>query len=76
VIAACLGVVLMLHEIGFGGLLFSPLVVMMPLAFLLCLLTRQTLHQLGWRRLIWREAWFDVGLFVCYLALIFAVWSF
>lgn len=65
----------MLHEIGIGGLLFSPLVVMVPLAFLLCLLSRQLLHQLGWRRYIWREAWFDVGLFVCFLALIYALWS-
>lgn len=65
----------MLHEMGIGGLLFSPLVVMIPVAFLLCLLVRQLLHQLGWRRNIWREAWFDAGLFVCFLALTFALWS-
>lgn len=65
----------MLHEMGIGGLLFSPLVIMVPVAFLFCLIIRQLLHQLGWRRYIWREAWFDVGLFVCFLGLIFAVWS-
>lgn len=65
----------MLHEMGIGGLLFSPLVVMILVAFLLCLAIRQVLHQLGWRRYLWREAWFDAGLFVCFLALIFVVWS-
>ncbi|WP_111495103.1 MULTISPECIES: DUF1656 domain-containing protein [Marinobacter] len=60
----------MLHELGFGGLLFSPLVVLVPLAFLMAFVTRLALHQLNLRHLIWKEAWFDVGLFVCYLALV------
>jgi len=58
----------MLHELGFGGLLFSPLVVLVPIAFVLSFVSRLLLHQLDLRRLIWKEAWFDVGLFVCYLA--------
>ncbi|MEQ5836345.1 DUF1656 domain-containing protein [Marinobacter sp. R17] len=58
----------MLHELGFGGMLFSPLVVFAPIAFALTLLARLVLHQLDLRRLIWKEAWFDVGLFVCFLA--------
>ncbi|MAA65619.1 MAG: DUF1656 domain-containing protein [Alteromonadaceae bacterium] len=60
----------MLHELGFGGMLFSPLVVMIPMAFVLASVTRLALHHLDWRRYIWKEAWFDVGLYVCYLALI------
>ncbi|KMQ75995.1 DUF1656 domain-containing protein [Marinobacter subterrani] len=58
----------MLHELGFGGMLFSPLVVFVPIAFALTFATRLVLHQLDLRRLIWKEAWFDVGLFVCFLA--------
>lgn len=58
----------MLHELEFGGLLFSPLVVFVPIAFALAIVSRLVLHQLDLRRLIWKEAWFDAGLFVCYLA--------
>lgn len=60
----------MLQELGFGGLLFSPLVLMIPMAFVLASITRLALHYLDWRQYIWKEAWFDVGLYVCYLALI------
>lgn len=60
----------MLHELGFGGILFSPLVVLMPMAFILTAVTRLATHYLGLRRYIWKEAWFDVALFVCYLAVI------
>lgn len=58
----------MLHEIGIGGMLFSPLLVLIPVAFILAAITRLVLHYLGLRRYIWREAWFDVAVFVCYLA--------
>jgi len=50
-------------------MLFSPLVVLGPLAFLMTMATRWVLHRLHWRRYIWKDAWFDVGIFVCYLAL-------
>ncbi|MCM0612962.1 DUF1656 domain-containing protein [Marinobacter sediminum] len=60
----------MLHELGFGGILFSPLVVLMPMAFILTAVTRLATHYLGLRRYIWKEAWFDVAVFVCYLAVI------
>lgn len=60
----------MLHEMSIGGMLFSPLVVLAPLAFLLAAATRLSLHHLGVRRYIWKEAWFDVAVFVCYLAAI------
>ncbi len=64
----------MMHELGFGGLLFSPLLVMVPVAWLLTYLTRLLLHQLNWRRFIWKGAWFDAGIFVCFLALTFLYW--
>jgi hypothetical protein len=60
----------MLHEISIGGMLFSPLLVLMPAAFLLAAATRLILHRLGLRRYIWKEAWFDVAMFICYLAVV------
>lgn len=60
----------MLHELGFGGMLFSPLLVLVPMAFVLSAVTRLALYRLDLRRYIWKEAWFDVAAFVCYLALI------
>lgn len=51
-------------------MLFSPLVVLVPLAFILAAATRLALHHLELRRYIWKEAWFDVAMFVCYLAAI------
>lgn len=60
----------MLHEMSIGGMLFSPFVVLLPMAFVLAAATRLTMHHLGWRRYIWKEAWFDVAAFVCYLAAI------
>jgi hypothetical protein len=60
----------MLHEISIGGMLFSPLLVLMPAAFLLAAVTRLILHYLGLRRYIWKEAWFDVAMFICYLAVV------
>lgn len=60
----------MLREVGFGGMLFSPLVVLVPIAFALTLLTRVIIHRLDVQGFIWKQAWFDVGLFVCYLAAI------
>lgn len=60
----------MLHELSFGGMLFSPLVALVPMAFVLSALTRLGLHHLDWRRYVWKEAWLDVASFVCYLAAI------
>ncbi|PSF04617.1 DUF1656 domain-containing protein [Marinobacter fuscus] len=58
----------MLHEMSIGGMLFSPLLALAPVAFLLSAGTRLALHHLKLRRFIWKEAWFDVAMFVCYLA--------
>lgn len=60
----------MLHELGFGGMLFSPLMVLVPMAFILSAVTRLVLHRLDLRRYIWKPAWFDVAAFVCYLAIV------
>ncbi|NLQ18195.1 DUF1656 domain-containing protein [Marinomonas sp. M1K-6] len=60
----------MLQTVVFSGLEFSPLVVYFPIAFLFSALTRFILHRLGWHDRIWKVAWFEVSLFVCYLALI------
>ena len=60
----------MLHELGFGGMLFSPLMVLVPMAFVLSAVTRLVLHRLDLRRHIWKPAWFDVAAFVCYLAIV------
>lgn len=59
----------MLHEIALGGLLISPLVLFALGAFLLTMTTRIALHKFALRQRIWKDAWFDVSLFVCYLAL-------
>lgn len=60
----------MFQELALAGLLFSPLVLFAPLAFLLSWLTRVMLYKTGLYLKIWRVAWFEVGLYVCYLALV------
>nr|WP_298942840.1 DUF1656 domain-containing protein [uncultured Psychromonas sp.] len=48
---------------------FSPLVVYIPIAFMLSALTRVILHRLDWHDKIWKVAWFEISIFICYLAL-------
>ncbi|MDF0533277.1 DUF1656 domain-containing protein [Shewanella yunxiaonensis] len=60
----------MLEELALGGLLFSPLVVFTPLAFVMSFVTRQILHVSGLYQKIWKVAWFEVALYICYLALV------
>ncbi|WP_076497328.1 DUF1656 domain-containing protein [Shewanella morhuae] len=60
----------MLKELAFNGLLFSPLIIFIPLAFLLSCITRLVLYQTGLYHRLWRSAWFEVGLFICYLAFV------
>jgi len=57
-----------LSELSLGGMLFSPMVVMIPLAFLLSLLTRYGLYATGLYQKLWKPPWFEVALFICYLA--------
>jgi len=64
----------MFHEIAFAGLLFSPLVIFVPLA-LMCFWTLQwAMHVSGLRQQLWQPAWFDISLIV--LSLGFVVWLF
>ncbi|MDO6475403.1 DUF1656 domain-containing protein [Alteromonas sp. 1_MG-2023] len=58
----------MLSELSLGGMLFSPMVVMIPLAFLFSLLTRYGLYATGLYQKLWKPPWFEVALFICYLA--------
>ncbi|MCH1924303.1 DUF1656 domain-containing protein [Shewanella sp. C32] len=60
----------MLEEISFGGLLFSPLVLFAPIALVLSFVTRSVLYRSGLYQKIWKPAWFEIGLFVSYLALV------
>ncbi len=60
----------MLHELALGGLLFSPLPLFACLAFVMAVATRLLLHRLALDKWIWKDTWFDVSLFVCYLALL------
>ncbi|WP_158770518.1 DUF1656 domain-containing protein [Paraglaciecola sp. L1A13] len=59
----------MLQAVVLGGVEFSPMVVYFPIAFILTALTRFILHRLGWHDQIWKVSWFEVSMFVCYLAL-------
>lgn len=60
----------MLHELALGGLLFSPLLVLGLAAFLLTMVTRFLLYRFALGQFIWKDAWFEVSLFICYLALL------
>ena len=57
------------HAVVIGGLEFSPLVIYFPMAFIFTALTRFILHRLDWHDRIWKVAWFEVSLFMCFLAL-------
>ncbi|MDW6094835.1 DUF1656 domain-containing protein [Vibrio rhizosphaerae] len=59
----------MLHEIPFLGLLFSPLVVYIPLAIGITYLIRIVLFHTGLYGKLWKPAWMLVSLFVCILSL-------
>lgn len=68
----------MLKEIAIGGMLFSPLVICIPLAMLLTWLLQRVLHWSGLRAWLWKdamvkEAWFDISLFILFLALTVAL---
>ena len=60
----------MLTEVVLGGMLFSPLIVYLPVAFLISVVTRLTLVKAGIYQKLWRPAWCEVSLFICYLAVV------
>lgn len=62
-----------LREWSLGGVLLSPFLLFMLLAFVITAGLRALLHLVGWHRWIWHEALFDVALFVCALALVTTV---
>jgi len=69
----------MLTEISFNGMLFSPLAVYIPIALVLTVVVRRLLHfanmhfQLWKKEALWNEAWFDISLFIVFLALTIAI---
>lgn len=65
----------MLEELALGGLFFSPIVIYAPIALILAMLTRFTLHKLNLHQKIWKVEWFEVSLFVCYLALVVRIFG-
>ncbi|QJR81099.1 DUF1656 domain-containing protein [Alteromonas pelagimontana] len=64
----------MFEELALGGLLFSPLVVMIPIAFAMSVATRLILYKTGLYRTLWKASWFEVALFICYLTLVVWAW--
>lgn len=60
----------MYQNIALFGLFFSPLIIFLPAAFLLTAATRYTLYKLNLHKYLWKAAWFEVSIFICYLALI------
>lgn len=62
-----------LHEWSIGGVLLSPFLIYVVLAFAVTGVLRLLLARLGPSRWIWHEALFDTALFVCVLAGIVAV---
>jgi hypothetical protein len=62
-----------LREWSIGGVLLSPFLFYMLLAFVITVGLRGLLQLTGWHRWIWHEALFDVAVFVCVLALVTTV---
>ncbi|WP_339510569.1 DUF1656 domain-containing protein [Pseudomonas sp. RL_15y_Pfl2_60] len=62
-----------LHEWSIGGVLLSPFLIYLVLAFAVTGILRLLFARLGASRWIWHEALFDTALFVCVLAGIVAV---
>ncbi len=54
----------MLEEVAVGGLLFSPLVLFIPIALIIAYLLRLFLYKTGYYTKFWKPAWIEVSLFV------------
>lgn len=54
----------MLEEVAIGGLLFSPLVLFIPIALIVAYLLRLLLYKTGFYTKLWKPAWIEVSLFV------------
>ncbi|WP_213315791.1 DUF1656 domain-containing protein [Klebsiella aerogenes] len=58
----------MLHEYSLVGLYFSPMALFSMLALISTLITRKILTALKLRQLVWAGAWFDLSVYMIYLA--------
>lgn len=56
-----------LREWSLGGVLLSPFLFYMLVAFVITAGLRALLQLTSWHRWIWHEALFDVAIFVCVL---------
>lgn len=62
-----------LREWSLGGVLLSPFLFYVVLAFIFTGLLRKLFQRAGAERWIWHEALFDTALFVCVLAAVVVV---
>ncbi|OHV09703.1 DUF1656 domain-containing protein [Kushneria phosphatilytica] len=60
----------MLHEMSLGGIFYSPMLIFVLISLVVAALLRTLIHKSVLSRLVWQEAWFDVSLFVCVLAVV------
>ncbi|MDC0610700.1 DUF1656 domain-containing protein [Vibrio sp.] len=63
----------MFQEIAIGGLLFSPLVLFIPMALILSYLMRLVMYKTGLYSRFWKPAWIEVSLFVFILFFIIRI---
>ncbi|MCM5704876.1 DUF1656 domain-containing protein [Larsenimonas salina] len=59
---------MLLHELAWGGVYFSPLILFCILSFIATFIIRFVMHKTALERWVWKEAWFDVALYICILA--------
>lgn len=60
---------ILLTEVPFGELLFTPMIVFVGIAVLLTVATRILLPASLVQKLVWKRSWLNLSLFTCYLAL-------
>lgn len=58
----------MLHEYTLAGLYFSPMALFSVLALIITLMTRKILTIMKLRQRVWAGAWFDISVYLIYLA--------
>lgn len=63
----------MIGEVSLGGVLVPPLLIWALLAMVLCMPLRMGLAWVGFYRLVWHRALFDLALFVILLSAINAL---
>ena len=58
-----------LREIAIGGLMFSPFLFFLGCAAALTVASAWALRLAGLQHRVWKDAWFYLSLFTCYVAL-------